>query len=75
MPTIASGINDDQVGKILQFAIDNIDVSSGISYQPVAITGRVSYEERERLRFTLPDLVRVHRGADRPPARRTTGIR
>jgi uncharacterized radical SAM superfamily Fe-S cluster-containing enzyme len=58
VPTIAGGINEDQVGKILQFALDNIDVSSGISYQPVAITGRVSYEEREKLRFTLPDLVR-----------------
>jgi hypothetical protein len=57
VPTIAAGINDDQVGKILQFAIDNIDVSSGISYQPVALTGRVSVEERQRLRFTLPDLV------------------
>jgi uncharacterized radical SAM superfamily Fe-S cluster-containing enzyme len=58
VPTIAGGINEDQVGKILQFALDNIDVSSGISYQPVAITGRISHEEREKLRFTLPDLVR-----------------
>lgn len=58
VPTIAGGINEDQVGKILKFALDNIDVSSGISYQPVAITGRVSYAEREKLRFTLPDLVR-----------------
>lgn len=58
VPTIAKGINDDQVGKILQFALDNIDVSSGISYQPVAFTGRISYEERQRMRFTLPDLVR-----------------
>ncbi|MFH1574641.1 MAG: radical SAM protein, partial [Acidobacteriota bacterium] len=58
VPTIAKGINDDQVGKILQFALDNIDISSGISYQPVAFTGRISYEERQRMRFTLPDLVR-----------------
>lgn len=59
VPTIVGGVNEDQVGKILQFAIDNIDVSSGISYQPVAITGRISYEEREKLRFTLPDLTRA----------------
>ncbi|RPJ80088.1 MAG: radical SAM protein [Acidobacteria bacterium] len=58
VPTIAGGINEDQVGKILQFAIDNIDVSSGISYQPIALTGRIGYEERQKLRFTLPDLVR-----------------
>jgi len=58
VPTIAGGINEDQVGPILKFALENIDVSSGISYQPVAITGRISYEERQRLRYTLPDLVR-----------------
>lgn len=58
VPTIAGGINEDQVGKILKFALDNIDVSSGISYQPVALTGRINYEERLKLRFTLPDLVR-----------------
>lgn len=58
VPTIAGGINEDQVGKILRFALDNIDVTSGISYQPVAITGRINYEERRKLRFTLPDLVR-----------------
>jgi len=39
VPTIVGGINEDQVGKILQFAIDNIDVSTGIGYQPVALTG------------------------------------
>lgn len=58
VPTICAGINDDQVGPILQYALDNIDVLSGISYQPVSLTGRVSYEERQKLRYTLPDLAR-----------------
>ena len=57
VPTIARTINDDQVVPILRFAIENIDVTSGISYQPVALTGRVSHEERRRLRYTIPDLV------------------
>jgi uncharacterized radical SAM superfamily Fe-S cluster-containing enzyme len=56
VPTIAKTINDDQVVPILRFAIENIDVTSGISYQPVALTGRVSHEERRRLRYTIPDL-------------------
>jgi uncharacterized radical SAM superfamily Fe-S cluster-containing enzyme len=58
VPTIIKTINDDQVGKILQFAIDNSDVISGISYQPVAFTGRISTEERERQRYTLSDLAK-----------------
>jgi 7,8-dihydro-6-hydroxymethylpterin dimethyltransferase len=56
VPTIAGGINDDQVGKIVQFALDTIDVCSGISFQPVSITGRIDEAEREKLRFTLSDL-------------------
>ena len=34
----------------------NSDVISGISYQPVAFTGRISTEERARQRYTLSDL-------------------
>jgi len=58
VPTIIKTINDDQVGNILQFAIDNSDVISGISYQPVAFTGRIATEDRERQRYTLSDLAR-----------------
>jgi uncharacterized radical SAM superfamily Fe-S cluster-containing enzyme len=56
VPTIIKTINDDQVGNILQFAIDHCEVISGISYQPVAFTGRISTEERERQRYTLSDM-------------------
>jgi len=58
VPTIVKGVNDSQVGAIVKLAIDNIDVVSGISYQPVAFAGRISREERQRMRFTLPDLAR-----------------
>jgi uncharacterized radical SAM superfamily Fe-S cluster-containing enzyme len=58
VPTIAGGINNHQVGPILEHALANIDVLSGISYQPVSLVGRISTEERERLRYTLPDLAR-----------------
>ena len=56
VPTIVRGVNDHQVGDIVQFALDNIDVSSGISFQPVAFTGRIDDAERDKLRFTLSDL-------------------
>jgi uncharacterized radical SAM superfamily Fe-S cluster-containing enzyme len=56
VPTIVKGINDSQVVKILQFAIENIHVVSAIAYQPVSFTGRISREERERQRYTLGDL-------------------
>jgi len=56
VPTIVKGFNDNQVGDILGYAIKNIDVVSGISYQPVVFTGRISCKEREEKRFTLTDL-------------------
>jgi uncharacterized radical SAM superfamily Fe-S cluster-containing enzyme len=56
VPTIVKGFNDNEVGKILRYALDNVDVISGISYQPVVFTGRISRAERDEKRFTLPDL-------------------
>ncbi len=56
VPTICRGINDHQVGDILRYAIENIDVISGISYQPVAFTGRIAQKKREAMRYTLADL-------------------
>jgi 7,8-dihydro-6-hydroxymethylpterin dimethyltransferase len=56
VPTIVGGLNEDQVPKIVQFALDTIDVCSGISFQPVALTGRIDQAERDVMRFTLSDL-------------------
>ncbi len=56
VPTIVKGLNDHQLGDILKVAIDNVDTVSGISYQPVAFTGRISRRELEEKRFTLTDL-------------------
>ena len=56
VPTIIKGVNEEQVGKIMQFAIENIDAVSAISYQPVCFTGRIDQAERERQRYTLGDL-------------------
>ncbi len=56
VPTLIRGVTDDQVEPILRFAVDNIDTVSAISYQPVAFTGRIDYEQRARQRYTLGHL-------------------
>ncbi len=56
VPTVVKAINDNQVGKILKFALENNDVVVGISYQPVCFTGRISTQERRKHRYTLSDL-------------------
>src|SRR5512140_3450966 len=52
VPTIVKGVHDHQIGHILRLAIDNIDVLSAISFQPVAFTGRIARHELMSKRFT-----------------------
>ncbi len=58
VPTIVKGVNDHQIGDIVRVAIENIDTVSGISFQPVAFTGRIAKHELLAKRFTLADLAR-----------------
>jgi uncharacterized radical SAM superfamily Fe-S cluster-containing enzyme len=57
--TIINGINNEQVGRIIQFALDNPRLISFCSFQPVSFTGRdeaVSDERRAAQRYTLSHL-------------------
>jgi 7,8-dihydro-6-hydroxymethylpterin dimethyltransferase len=56
VPTIVKGLNDHQLGDILRVAIKNVDTVSGISFQPVAFTGRIAKKELEAKRYTLTDM-------------------
>ena len=54
--TIINGINNEQVGHIIQFALDNPKKISFLSFQPVSFTGRdeaVTDERRMAQRYTL----------------------
>ncbi len=56
--TIAKGVTDVEVGNIIQYAIDNIDVIRGITFQPVSLCGRIAFEERSELRITNADILK-----------------
>jgi len=56
VPTIVRGVNDDQVGPIVEYALANVETVAGISFQPVAFTGRISTAERLAQRYTLCDM-------------------
>ncbi|MDY7010004.1 MAG: radical SAM protein [Planctomycetota bacterium] len=56
VPTILKGVNNEQVGEVFRFAIANIDVVSGISYQPVSFSGRADPSQVAACRYTLGDL-------------------
>jgi 7,8-dihydro-6-hydroxymethylpterin dimethyltransferase len=57
--TIVNGINNEQVGRIIQFALDNPRKISFLSFQPVSFTGRdeeVTDDRRAAQRYTLSHL-------------------
>ncbi len=56
VPTVIKGVNDGQVGEVFRFAVENIDVVSAISYQPVSFSGRMDPSELAARRYTLGDL-------------------
>ncbi len=59
--TVVRGVNDDQVGQVVRFAIENADKVTVVSFQPVSFTGRdedISDEKRRAQRYTLAHLAR-----------------
>ena len=57
VPTVINGQNDHEVGDIIRFAADNIDVVRGINFQPIAFTGAASEDNIHKERVTIPDLL------------------
>lgn len=57
VPTVIRGINNHQLGDLVRLAFDNLDVLTGISFQPVVLTGRMSEEHRFNERYTLADMM------------------
>lgn len=57
VPTIIKGVNDHNVGDMVRFSCDNIDITRGLNFQPVSLVGRMPQRERERYRITIPDLI------------------
>jgi uncharacterized radical SAM superfamily Fe-S cluster-containing enzyme len=57
--TIVNGLNNEQVGRVIEFALDNPRKINFLSFQPVSFTGRdeeVTPERRAAQRYTLSHL-------------------
>jgi uncharacterized radical SAM superfamily Fe-S cluster-containing enzyme len=72
--TLVNTVNNDEVGPVIRFALDNPRKISFISFQPVSFTGRdedITDDRRLRQRYTLAhgarreELARDHRSASR----------
>src|SRR5499426_1481726 len=57
--TIVNGVNNEQVGRVIEFALDNPKKINFLSFQPVSFSGRVEEvtpERRSAQRYTLSHL-------------------
>jgi uncharacterized radical SAM superfamily Fe-S cluster-containing enzyme len=55
--TLVKGVNDKQMGDIINFAAKNSDVIRCINVQPVSLCGRLPVNEREKMRITITDFM------------------
>ena len=60
--TLAKNYNDRDLGRIIDFAIQNRDVVRWVNIQPVSFAGRArnyTREEMARYRITIPDVIKL----------------
>ena len=53
--TIVSGINADELGAVISFALENIDVVAGVALQPAFTSGR--FDTRRVVPLTMGDVI------------------
>lgn len=57
VPTLTPGVNADDIGNILQFALEHTPVVKGVHFQPVSYFGRYHKTPENADRLTLPELM------------------
>ena len=65
VPVVVRGMNDNQLGDIINFAMQNIDVIRCVNFQPVSFAGRTEEWEVKQGRITIPEaLQRIEQQMD-----------
>jgi uncharacterized radical SAM superfamily Fe-S cluster-containing enzyme len=59
VPTLVKGINDGQVGEMINFSAKNVDIVRGLNVQPVSFTGRIDKSKIKEQRITIPDFIKL----------------
>ncbi len=59
VPTVVPGVNDDNLGDILNFGFSNSPAVRGIHFQPISYFGRHPFPPQNEDRITLPEVLRA----------------
>ncbi len=58
VPTVVPGVNDHDLGSLVRFALENLDVVRGVHFQPVSYFGRYPVPPSDADRITIPEVIR-----------------
>ncbi len=61
VPTLVPGINIDQIGALIDFAIERLPAVRGVHFQPVSYFGRYPRVPEDKDRVTLPEVMNAIR--------------
>ncbi len=77
VPTLVPGVNTDDVGAIIDFALQHVPIVRGVHFQPVSYFGRYPEPPDDAGRITIPEMIRaleiqtdgrIQREVFKPPA-------
>ena len=57
VPTLVPGINTDDIGRIIEFAVRMMPTVRGVHFQPVSYFGRYHGEPADSGRITIPEVI------------------
>ncbi len=57
VPTVIRGVNDQELGQMINFGLNHNDVIRGVNFQPVSLVGRMPQKQREKQRITIPKVI------------------
>jgi len=59
VPTVIRNLNDHELGAIINFGLNHLDIVRGVNFQPISMVGRVPKEERSKFRITIPRALKL----------------
>ncbi|TYO94602.1 hypothetical protein LX24_02259 [Desulfallas thermosapovorans DSM 6562] len=57
VPTVVPGVNDHNIGDIIDLALEHLPVVRGVHFQPVSYFGRYPQPPSDDMRITLPEVI------------------
>ena len=73
VPTVVRGVNDDNIGEMMDFLLENVNVIKGVHFQPASFFGRYPDGDELEGRITMFGLLRELE-AQRPEFRYTDSL-